>query len=100
MDRRRRARRVCRGAAEAGQSAIENAACDSGAAQRLRLGPFRSGAQAPGWTGVGAGAVGPLAHVVRQSKRAAGEPPQALAAGIDGSWSQLLRQRGLVAASK
>src|SRR5262249_39082397 len=64
-----------------------------GAAQRLRLGPFRSGAQAPGWTGVGAGAVWPLANVVRQSERAAREPPQALAAGIDGSWSQLLRPR-------
>src|SRR5262245_22515675 len=92
MDRRRRARRVCRRTPEAGQSALENAARDSGAAQRLRLGPVRSRAQASGRTGVGPGAVRPLANVVRQSKRAASQPAQALAAGIDGSWSQLLRQ--------
>ncbi len=50
---------------------LEDAPCDPVAAQRLGLGALRSGPQASCRAGVGAGAVGALADVVRQSDGAA-----------------------------
>src|SRR4029453_3623715 len=92
MDRRSRTGRAGRRAAEAGQSAVEDATHYFGAAQRFRVRPVRSRAQAPRRPGAGAGVVRPLADVVRQSQRAAGGQPKTLATGIDGSGTQLLKE--------
>ena len=75
------------------QSADQDAARDPVAAQRVRLGAFRRGTPAPRRPGAGAGAVGALADVVRQSDGAAGQRPAPLAAGVDGARAEFVRIR-------